>query len=233
MNIYKIAETLNDFELKIGVIKIPPIWGSKMSADDYYQHMRARVESGRRLLLPAEVGCSLAHQIAYKKIIEKNVSAVILEQDIALSATSLKEIEQIISTLKNPDFVHFAKYRHRFAMSPLENGIYIADTSNGFWGAAAYYLSPTMAKYVLSKHKCFIDLADNWQEFFVGCPHVPYYTPIFEHTGSESRIGPQRANSQNPSLIEVIKLRLLRWRMRYLSQPRLLRNIVRSRKKIS
>lgn len=200
-----------------------------MTAQEYYELSRSRVETGRRLLPPAEIGCALAHVNAYQMIRRLNCAGLILENDITASAEQIEKITSIISQVETANFIHLAKYKHRFNKALVKQDIYVADTSAGFWGAAAYYISPAMAGYLLKKHKDFIELADNWQEFFVGSPFIPYYVPIFEHSGENTTIGPNRSISQNASVFGAINLRVLRWRMRYLATFRHIRNVWRSR----
>ena len=228
-NIYKITEQLSEFESQNNYYRVAPIWGSRMSAQEYFELSRSRAETGRRLLLPAEIGCAMAHVHAYQMIQRLNCAGVIMEDDITASAEQIEKITSTISHLKTADFIHLAKYKHRFDKTLVEQDIYVADTSAGFWGTAAYYISPAMADYLLTKHRDFIELADNWQEFFVGSPFIPYYAPIFEHTGENTKIGPNRSISQNASIFGAINLRVLRWRMRYLATFRHIRNAWRSR----
>lgn len=229
LQIYKICEALGEFEKQTNVIKIQPIWGGEMSAQDYFALSIRRVEMGRRLLLPGELGCALAHTAVYKSVVSQSYAALVLEEDIYLEPESLEKVTDIISTLNQPDFINFSKYRHAFKKTHLKKNIYIADTSKGFWGASAYYISPRMARYILKKQGDCIDIADNWQEFFVGCPYIPYYAEVFEHTGAKTRIGSRTTPPGNASIFHVLRLRLFRWRMAYLSPFRHIKNLIKSR----
>lgn len=231
-DIYKIAEKLNEFEKSTGVIRIDPIWGSQMSAQEYYEHMRPRVEAARRLLLPGELGCALAHVNVYRRIFASCKGGLILEDDIGLTNEALKDAESVVKSIKRPDFVQFARYRHTFIKSQLVPGIYVADTSKGFWGTAAYFVSPEMAQRMMRRHSGFVDLADNWQEVFVGCNVIPYYAPIFQHSGEGSRIGDRSIPPQNPSLIQAVRYRLLRRRMEILGPCRRVKQILRAKKTV-
>lgn len=230
---YKISENLNTFEQSINVVRVPPIWGRDMSPQSYFEHMRPRIESGRRLLLPGELGCALSHLEIYKKVVESQHPALILEDDIKINNNNMNAVKDVIETIQNPDYINFAQYRHSFKKHELTKGIYVADTSSGFWGTAAYYISKNMAKYLLEQHSNHIQLADNWQEFFVHCPYAPFYAPLFIHHGIESQIGSRAKAPQNPSLRAGIKLRILRFSMTFLATPRYMLKIKKAKKIIN
>ncbi len=231
-DIYKITENLSEFESNIGVFRIAPVWGREMSAQEYFNFMRPRVEAARRLLLPSELGCALAHYEAYKRICRANRPAMIFEDDILFDAEHLQKISDVVTEIGHPDFVQFARYRHPFRKTEIKAGTHVADTSQGFWGAAAYYASPQMARYLKQRHSRYVDLADNWQEFFVGCEYIPFYAPVFEHSGENTNIGEERFSAQNPSLFSGIKLRLMRRRMTLTSGFRHRRDTFRARRRL-
>ncbi|WP_188722976.1 glycosyltransferase family 25 protein [Nitratireductor aestuarii] len=211
--IYKISPHLSDFEASIGVHQIEPIWGPSLSPQEFHDYMRPRVEAARRLLLPSELGCALSHVETYRRIVRQGQSGLILEDDIHLTEIGLAKVCNVAGKLINLDFLHLARYRHNFGKKEVLPGIYIADTSHGFWGTAAYLISPTMAQYLLTRHSEYIDLADNWQEVFIESRMIPYYSPVFDHSGEETAIGNQREVCQNPSLTAALRLRVQRRRM--------------------
>ena len=216
-DIYKITEKLTEFEDKIGVKRVPPVWGDKMSPEEYFHHMNPRVESGRRLLLPGELGCALAHLQVYKSILNHSNSALILESDIELTKHKLERADDVIERTQSCDFIHLSKYRLAFRKSVIGPELYSPDTSQSFWGTAAYFVSVRMAAYLRSHHERYIDLADNWQEIFVNSPYPPIYSPIFPHAGDISTIKGRNAAPQNPSIGGVLRLRILRARMVFFS----------------
>ena len=187
-DIYKISENIDDYEAQSGVIRMPPVWGRDLSASEFYNFSQSRNTNGRYLLLPAELGCSLAHINCYNEIFRGGRSAIIIESDIFFGPKEKIKIERLLSSFPEADFIHLAEYKHNFKKIKVAEDLYIPDTSDGFWGTAAYYVSPAMAGFLLERHKKFIDLADNWQEFFVDCPFLPLYSPVFKHYGEFSTI---------------------------------------------
>ncbi len=214
IGIYKICSEVDKAEAKLPIEVVPPVWGNKMSPADYFSHMRPRVEAGRGLLLPGELGCALAHIAAYNKIIASKRPSLILEDDIVLDGAFLRGLQDSLSVIGNEDFVHLAQYRHRHNVTSVGRGLGIPDTSQGFWGTAAYLVSPRMAQYLLDWHRPFVDKADNWQEIFVDCPFVPLEMPLVLHTGVASSIGDRSSPPQHPSAKHGLLLRLRRLKMR-------------------
>ncbi|MGH1367093.1 MAG: glycosyltransferase family 25 protein [Maritimibacter sp.] len=234
---YKICDALTPFEEQIGVHRIAPVWGAKMSAQDYFDHMKTRVEAARSLLLPGELGCTLAHVEAYKRIEQAAKPALILEDDIHLDAETLSKVKSVIAALNAPDFVSFSEYRHIFQKSEILPNISVAETSDGFWGASAYYISPSMALILHARYNTILDKADNWQEVFMDCSVIPYYSPIFTHDGAASNIhtpGADRSlTSQNPSLFDALRLRFTRFKMVKLAGHRHRRNVNAAKARIA
>lgn len=233
-NLYKITEQLSQSEAALNVVQVFPVWGSGISAQNYYEYMNARVEAGRRLILPKEIGCSLAHISAYRMIANSGIGGVIFEEDILFSAEHLHLIRDVVvNKIIGPDFVHFSIYRHEFKKTRIGQNLYVADTSSGFWGTSAYYVSPRMASHLLKCHERFLDIADNWQEFFLGTDFVPFYFPIFTHDGNTSRIGDRTRISQNASVRGVLELRWQRRMMTLSARFRHLRALRRARKMLT
>jgi hypothetical protein len=230
VKVYKIAECLTEGEVGLGVIGIAPVWGDRLTAQEYYNYMKRRVEFSRRLILPGELGCALAHVEAYCRILDEGSGGVIFEEDVFFTKVQLDEISNVINNLERPDFINFSIYKHRFRKKKMRNNLYVADTSSGFWGASAYYLSPRMAVYLIEKQRNFIDIADNWQEVFIGGGFIPFYYPIFVHDGICTRIGDRSNVAQNPSFKEAIKLRWLRRKMTLLAGLRYFVSVRRARR---
>jgi GR25 family glycosyltransferase involved in LPS biosynthesis len=161
----------------------------------------------------------------YNRISKVRRSALILEADIELQSSNIQQVKKVLEQIREPDFLHLARYSTEFEKFELNSNLYVVYTASGFWGTAAYYISPNVADALILHHSRFIDLADNWQEFFVKSSFTPFYAPIFDHTGDESSIAGNRILAQNPSLKDAIRLRFLRKRMTMLARLRFQKQI--------
>lgn len=186
MLILKITETLSTKEEELGVTRIAPVWGATMSATEYFAAVSQGQRMGLDLLTPSELGCTLAHLTAYKRVIDENRPALIIEDDISLDKIALERVRTI--ALTQLDFIHCATYE-QFQFRGKQSGpdLWLIDPRADFWGTAAYWISVDAAKRLKDFHAASPRKADDWASFFTRCEIAPYFSPIFFHprgTGS-------------------------------------------------
>ncbi|MEY8096898.1 glycosyltransferase family 25 protein [Falsihalocynthiibacter sp. S25ZX9] len=211
MLILKICEELTEDEISLGVRRVPPVWGAKMGAADYFSQIAPSLTRGEDPLTPAELGCTLAHLECYSIILEEGRSALILEDDMFLNVQTLQAVKLLDE--KGLEFVHLAQSAlYTFRGHAIDDNLYEIDPRKDFWGGAAYLLTPAFAQELKEFHTASIQLADAWADFFRNrAGDSPHYSPIFFHTGETSSIRSSRKMARKLSVKGLMKRRALQW----------------------
>ncbi|MEH6836209.1 MULTISPECIES: glycosyltransferase family 25 protein [Falsihalocynthiibacter] len=218
MLILKICDELTDKEKSLGVRRVPPTWGAKMDAGEYFRHIAPGLTKGLDPLTPAELGCTLSHLECYSIIIRERRSALILEDDISLDDQSLKTVKHIAEL--GLEFTHLAQSSvFTFRGQEIDDGLYKIDPRMDFWGSAAYLVTPEFAQEVQEFHTPFVRFADAWTDFFQKrAGDSPHFSPIFFHTGETSAIQTSREMARKLSAKALLRRRALQWGNRQMSR---------------
>lgn len=225
MLILKIAETLTAEEEALGVRRIAPVWGAKLSAGEYFNLISPSQVLGLDLLAPSELGCTLSHLKAYEIVAAEGISAMIVEDDILLDKESL---EKVRSFAREPlHFVHFARYEQfQFRGKQVEEYLWEVDFRKDFWGTAAYWISVQAAQRLIQFHRPATRKADDWATFFATGQIKPYFSPVFCHPLGTSSIEVERRRHRPMNARALLVRRLRQYIARQgLFFPRLARQI--------
>ncbi|WP_371192494.1 glycosyltransferase family 25 protein [Glaciecola sp. SC05] len=192
-----------------------PIIGADLPTSDYFKKVVPFYNSTGKLLTPAELGCALSHISIYKKVIDNNCGAIIFESDIV---PTKKQLESASALCMNTtaDFIHLGWHpdvdhgRYFKGSKSINAEMYKVDTSQGFYGAFAYFISEKMASELLDYHKISIKLADSWARFFLTSDIVPYFYPIFMHPPTRNEMHEERlALSQNVHSLSAKNIKVM------------------------
>lgn len=119
-----------------------------------------------RRILPGEIGCTLSHQICYKRIIKEDLQgALILEDDVRF----IENIERIIYSLEDilnsniPLVILLSgRYWYKGTKKKLEDGYTLKEVFDAFL-TQAYLINNYGARLLLEDKPDF--KADDWYEF--------------------------------------------------------------------
>jgi glycosyl transferase, family 25 len=187
IDIYKITDENVKFANNYGeFITIKPIKGVALSAKEYFGFIHKYYSSTGGLLTPSEVGCTLSHLEIYKKIVERNIGAIIFEADMDLDDKLVKKAFNVIDLAKK-DFIHFGWHPnvHKniffWGKSTQIEGLYLIDYKIEFYGSYSYFLSAKAAAELLMFHEKCLMKADPWVDFFDTVAFQPFFCGIFSH----------------------------------------------------
>lgn len=187
IDIYKITDKHENLDHNNGLfIKLKPIKGASLSAREYFSRINKYYSKTGNLLTPSELGCTLSHLEVYKKIIERNVGAIIFEADIKLNEKLIAEAIEVICRVKK-NFVHLGwhpdvcKSIFFWGQATDVKCLYLLDYRIPFYGSYSYYVSVKAAQEILNYHEECIMQADPWADFFTNASFKPYFYGIFSH----------------------------------------------------
>jgi len=185
---YKISgNALSEDDQRLGILQAQPVMGNSFSAIDYFDRVLPWYNQTGRLLTPAEMGCSLAHQQVWQKIVDAGKPGLILEDDIAVTAAELKAVEWVFEKSKQ-DYINFGVHpmyyegRTLFGKFDEQADVYIIDPYRSFHGAFAYGLTPTAASELLRLQRIVLKQSDLWDKVFHETSAItPAYAPLIFH----------------------------------------------------
>ena len=184
--IFKITDqALTAAEGACGVERIEPVYGSNLSADTYHRLALPHFQRTDVLLAPSEVGTTLAHLAAYRRIVAAGVGAIILEADIHLDEPTLTFLHELVRE-HNAPFIHLGtvnrgKRTRHARVKPHASSLYLRDPRQRLEGTFAYYVSPEVARDLLAFHDRELRFADAWRDFFTSHSYEPLYIPVAVH----------------------------------------------------
>ncbi|MFV8572395.1 glycosyltransferase family 25 protein [Marinobacter sp. SBS5] len=149
--------------------------GRKLSAQDYFRYASSAMENHKRILAPAEVGCSLSHIKALELFLETGAErAVILEDDVIGNDRSLAASIDDLGVIPDNALIIFGgqeglpsrKYilgkvagrDHLYAL-PRYSNAHILRT-------CCYGVTRSSAERILASQNESLKLADAWWAFF-------------------------------------------------------------------
>ncbi|EDM72747.1 hypothetical protein RAZWK3B_00965 [Roseobacter sp. AzwK-3b] len=201
IDIYKItSDALSEVETEFGLHRIQPIEGAKLDANSYFGKILDNYRDTGELLSPSELGCTLSHISVYQRVVEANRCAIILEADISPHGMHLEDAIAFCSGT-DLDFVHLGwhpqiSYNVYFVgRFDTRKQAFRIEPSRNFYGAFAYYVSPTVAFELLDFHQATLRKADYWSEFFETSKTKPYFRPFFEHPLERGELDRQRKSA--------------------------------------
>lgn len=210
VKVYKITESpLSEIEKKIGVVPISPVMGARLDAAEYFEILSRNYSTNRRIITPAEVGCTMSHLKIYELIVSERISAIILENDICATKEALACAERVSAESK-VDFVHLGWhpnihkgiwFKGRYEQ---KIGLYRVDPNQDFYGTFAYFVSPRAAFELLAFHRDLLRKADSWREFFKQSTISPYFYGAFAHPIERGTIGAERSMLREAPLYKLI-----------------------------
>lgn len=140
------------------------VYGKQLSQayiDNIYDECTTYKRYGRKLNR-GEIGCTLSHYECYKKILEQDDFALILEDDISIirNVDIIYSLDVFLKT-KTP-IVLFLSGDYWFYRRKRINGNYKIASVYDAVGTYAYFINKAAAKLILEKNKKVACAADNW-----------------------------------------------------------------------
>lgn len=197
MDIYIIADS--NLSECVDAIVVAPIMGNTLTAKEYFELTRIWYNKSGKLCTPSEIGCAMTHLEIYKKIIEKNRSALIFEADIVPTLNQINSVREIVEKTQK-DFIHLGWHPsvadNIFFKGKLDKAtnLYEINPNIDFHGAYSYYITPKAAKMLIDFHNKALRPADSWAIFFNEFDITPYFYPIFTHPPHRGNMHSQRLN---------------------------------------
>lgn len=174
-------------------IFINAVDGRNLTTTEYFDLVKPNLYKNNRLLSPAEAGCALSHMKVYEKIIQENVPAIVLEDDVIGNDEA---IEKAIAIAKktNPDEVIFlGGYDHikeaknvYLKANPEQNGatpVYEVDKLSYIYlgSACCYAIGANAARVALNGQKQVLKLADSWYKNTLNSKVQFKFTQLLRH----------------------------------------------------
>lgn len=192
-----------------------------------YDEPRALRHLGRTLTLP-EIGCALSHLVAYRDIVDRNLSlALVLEDDALLGHQFQRVLGRIIPLLR-PDKPQAVLLSHVGRYSAW-GGRRVDKTHRLYrpytaYGSHAYLITRAGAQQMLTLLRPVYTVADDWRHFAgSGALRVEAMVPYLVGTAplaSTSQIGDERLAERGPRGFR-------RWLRKYLWQKLLFQILVK------
>ncbi len=139
-----------------------------------FSDIRFQRRHGERQFLAAEVGCSLSHMKAYRKMLEAGHShAVILEDDVLLDRDIRKHVEEVARTMSSadPEIILLSPINSYFLDGKTIIDRYqVVDVASArlAWG---YIINARAARLLMQRNFPVRFLADDWKRvrYYTGC----------------------------------------------------------------
>jgi glycosyl transferase family 25 len=131
-----------------------PIWQNAYGVNDFSEDVFLQhAFDWQRPLIKTEVGCFLSHLEVWKKIAVSDCPAVILEDDVILTTSSIQAFEEL-STYENADIINLeAAGKKQVSYETKHKSFLLRKLVLNSSGAAAYMLWPSGAKKLLKHYQ--------------------------------------------------------------------------------
>ena len=131
-----------------------PIWQNAYGIDDFSEDVYLQhAFDWQRPLIKTEVGCFLSHLEVWKKIAISGYPAVVLEDDVILTTSSIQAFEDL-STYENADIINLeAAGKKQVSSKSKHKSFLLRRLVLNSSGAAAYMLWPSGAKKLLNHYQ--------------------------------------------------------------------------------
>lgn len=192
----KLFKNYDDF------IVIDAISSKEMSTIKYYESLIKSYKKAKRIISPAELGCSLSHMRVYEEFLKNDSDyALIFEDDVIGDEIGIKKAFESIKALKNDNFVIILggeqgvlSFDKAFGKKINDNLIKISKYSLADVArTVCYIVSKTSAKKILEYQKNALCIADEWEKLLGENDIECYYSDIFAHaSGQDSSIENER-----------------------------------------
>ncbi|MCR4942721.1 MAG: glycosyltransferase family 25 protein [Campylobacter sp.] len=179
--------SFNDFNI------INAIDGRNLSAKEYFSYANPSLQTYKKLLSPAEVGCSLSHMSAYSEFLKSGAKfALILEDDVIGDDSDIQKAFEMAENLSenslficgcqdglNARFSAFGKKILDDEKSPLFSLLPCSISSIN--RTAAYILTQSSAKALLQTHQKALATTDAWEILAKKNNLSVFFADIFSH----------------------------------------------------
>lgn len=181
--------------------------GREMSAKEYFSLVMPSLKLHKRLMSPAEVGCTLSHIKAYEKFLSSDAkNALFIEDDVIgddscikfafKMAENIPENAVLICGCQDGLPARFSAFGKRlikagnFEQISLPTDLAQKDRSlflvckhsySTIFSTAAYVLSRSGAGKLLNLHKKTLSTSDSWDFLLPKCGLEMYFCDIFAH----------------------------------------------------
>lgn len=168
---------------------IEAIDGRVLPAKEYFDKTRGFFNKYKRIMTPAELGCTLSHIKALQKFLSTDARcALIIEDDIIGEDTDFRFIETT-ATKEVGNGIMFCGcqegllLRYKYGKPITESLLKVAHTNRGeFSRTAAYVVSREAAQTILDFHNNnFITVADFWFDLLKKFRGDVYYLDVISH----------------------------------------------------
>lgn len=206
------SKTYEEFQI------IDAIDGREISAKEYFKSIQGYFNKYKRIMSPAELGCTLSHIKALESFLySDNKYALILEDDVIGTDESIYKICSLVDSLTDNSLLlcggqlNFPEKRYRYSKKITNEEICVVHNFSYkfMYGTCCYLVTRKSAKKILEHHSnTHITLADKWDVFFKDSKIKIYYIDILKHPVdlTDSHIESDRAINKK-SLLEKIFVR--------------------------
>ena len=176
-------ETYSNFQ------HIKAVDGRILSAKEYFDKTQGFYKKYKRIMLPAELGCSLSHIKALTDFLNTdNAHALIIEDDIIGTDKDFSFISEFIKSTSFNGITFCGcqdglLLRYKYGRPITHNILKIAHSNRDeFSRTAAYIVSRSAAETILEFHNNeFITIADFWFDLLKNLKGDIYYLSVFSH----------------------------------------------------
>ena len=172
------------------MIKVSAIDGRKLDAKSFYNSIINFYKTTRKLLSPAELGCTLSHIKALKQFLDSdNEYALILEDDVIGNDKNIDKIFSLTDTIPpnsllicgGQEGLNARKYQYG-KKSKLEGLTEVSTFSyRHVFRTCCYLVTKKSAKAIVDYQEINLTLADKWDAFFRGTGIRIYYKNCLAH----------------------------------------------------
>lgn len=148
--------------------------GRLLSAQDYFRYASSAFVNHRRLLAPAEVGCSLSHIEALEQFLSTGAErAVILEDDVLGDDAGLSKALEDVRLIPNESVIILGgqegmpSRKYIFGKPIIENRIFALPhySTHHIFRTCCYGVTRFSADSIVTSQKASLKLADAWWAF--------------------------------------------------------------------
>lgn len=153
---------------------IEAVDGRLLSAQDYFQYASSAFGNHKRLLAPAEVGCSLSHIEALEQFLESGAErAIILEDDVEGDDPGLLSALEDVRAIPNESLIILGgqegmpSRKYIFGKPIAERRIFELPyySTHHIFRTCCYGVTRVSASSIVASQKASLKLADAWWAF--------------------------------------------------------------------
>lgn len=172
------------------IIRVSAVDGRKLSAKSFYNKIINYYSTTKKLLSPAELGCTMSHIKALKQFLDSgNEYALILEDDVIGNDKNIDEIFSFTNVIPSNGLLicggqeGLNARKYQYGKNSKFNGLIEVSVFSyrHIFRTCCYLVTKESAKAIVDYQEKNITLADKWNEFFRGTNIKIYYKNCLSH----------------------------------------------------